>query len=226
MLLKIENVLDAAQVAHCRRLLDSADWADGRMTAGYLSARVKSNEQLPETSPVARQLGQVLLDILDANQTFLSAALPLKVVPPLFNRYAGGQAYGPHVDGAIRPVLGTPHRVRTDISATLFLTAPEDYDGGELVVNEGSDSRAFKLKAGDMLLYPGTSVHHVAPVTRGARISAFFWIQSMVRTAHHRAMLFELDTAIQNLGREGGDHDAAVRIAGVYHNLLREWADS
>ena len=226
MRLQIENVLNAAEVAQCRRVLDSADWADGRMTAGYLSARVKTNEQLPETSPVARQVGQLLLDRLDANQTFLSAALPLKVVPPLFNRYAGGQAYGPHVDGAIRPVPGTPHRVRTDISATLFLTAPEDYDGGELVVNEGSESRTFKLKAGDMLLYPGTSLHHVTPVTRGARVAAFFWIQSMVRLAHHRAMLFELDNAIQNLGRDGGDHDAAVRIAGVYHNLLREWADT
>lgn len=226
MLLHIANVLDDARLAHCRRVLDTADWADGRMTAGYLSARVKNNAQLPETSPVARQLGQALLDVLDANQLFLSAALPLKVVPPLFNRYAGGQEYGAHIDGAIRPVAGTAIRVRTDLSATLFLTPPEDYDGGELVVDEGAGARSFKFKAGDMLLYPGTSIHHVTPVTRGARVSAFFWVQSMVRLAHHRAMLFDLDNSIQELGRENASHPVAVRMAGVYHNLLREWADT
>jgi PKHD-type hydroxylase len=181
---------------------------------------------LPENHPLARQFGQLILDALDKNQLFISAALPLKVVPPLFNRYAGGQSYGGHIDGAVRPVPGTPHRVRTDLSATLFLSAPEEYDGGELVIETPAGSQRVKLAAGDMVLYPGTSVHRVEPVTRGNRFAAFFWIQSMVREESKRDILFELDTSIQQLGRDTPGHASLVRFAGVYHNLLRLWADT
>ena len=196
MLLHIPGLLDAAQVAECRAALEAAEWSDGKATAGYLSSSVKDNMQLPENHPLARRLGEMILDALDKNQLFISAALPLKVVPPLFNRYAGGQAYGGHIDGAVRPVIGTPHRVRTDVSATLFLSAPEDYDGGELVIEEKLGQRRVKLAAGDMVLYPGTSVHRVEPVTRGARLAAFFWVQSMVREEAKRDILFELDTGL------------------------------
>jgi PKHD-type hydroxylase len=226
MLLQISNVLSAAQVAEMRKVLETAEWSDGKATAGYLSSRVKDNLQVPENHPVARKLGATILDALDANPLFISAALPLKVVPPLFNRYSGGQSYGGHIDGAVRPVLGTPHRVRTDLSATLFLTAPEDYDGGELVVEDRGGARRIKLAAGDMVLYPGTSVHHVEPVTRGARVAAFFWIQSMVREEAKRDILFELDTALQQLGRDASGHPSLVQIAGCYHNLLRLWSDT
>ena len=226
MLLHIPNVLCAAQVSECRAALDAAEWADGKATAGYLSSRVKDNVQLPEGHPVARRLGDIILDALDRNQLFISAALPLKVVPPLFNRYSGGQSYGGHIDGAIRPVFGTPHRVRTDLSATLFLSAPEDYDGGELVTEDRGGTRRIKLAAGDMVLYPGTTVHHVEPVTRGARLAAFFWIQSMVREEAKRYILFELDTALQQLGRDTPEHPSLVQIAGCYHNLLRLWSDT
>src|SRR5215471_10506436 len=195
MLIVIPKVLSSTQIAECRAALENAEWADGKATAGYLSARVKDNQQIPETHPLARRLGGVILDALDKNQTFIAAALPLKVVPPLFNRYAGGQSYGGHIDGAVRPVAGTPHRVRTDLSATLFLSEPQDYDGGELVIEDRLGDRRIKLAAGDMVLYPGTSVHHVEPVTRGVRLAAFFWIQSMVREDSKREILFEMDTA-------------------------------
>jgi PKHD-type hydroxylase len=226
MLVHIPNVLTTAQVAECRAALDGAEWSDGRATAGYQSTRMKNNRQLPETHPVARQLGDMILTALDRNPLFMSAALPLKVVPPLFNRYEGGQAYGNHIDGAIRPVAGTPHRVRTDLSATLFLTDPGDYDGGELVMEDTFGSERVKLPAGDMVLYPGTSVHRVEPVTRGSRISAFFWIQSMVRSDDRRKMLFELDGAIQKLAVSASDQEPVVRITNIYHNLLRQWADT
>jgi PKHD-type hydroxylase len=226
MLLQIPNVLNPAQIMDMRGALETAEWSDGKATAGYLSSRVKDNVQVPENHPVARKLGAVILDALDGNPLFISAALPLKVVPPLFNRYSGGQSYGGHIDGAIRPVAGTPHRVRTDLSATLFLTAPEDYDGGELVVEDRSGVRSIKLAAGDMVLYPGTSVHHVESVTRGARLAAFFWIQSMVREEAKRDILFELDTALQQLGRDAPGHASLVQIAGCYHNLLRLWSDT
>lgn len=226
MLLQISDVLSAAQVAECRKALEAAEWSDGKATAGYLSSRVKDNAQLPEAHPVARKLGAMILDVLDVNQLFISAALPLKVVPPLFNRYSGGQSYGGHIDGAVRPVFGTPHRVRTDLSVTLFLSAPDDYDGGELVIEERSGPRRIKLSAGDMVLYPGTSVHHVEPVTRGARLAAFFWVQSMVRDEAKRDILYELDTALQQLGRDAPDHPSLVQIAGCYHNLLRLWSDT
>jgi PKHD-type hydroxylase len=224
MLLIIPRVLTAVQVAQCRHALDEAQWTDGRATAGYLSSAVKDNVQLPEDHPAARKLGGIILDALDTNQLFISAALPLKLVPPLFNRYAGGQSYGGHIDGAVRPVLGTPHRVRTDLSATLFLSDPAEYDGGELVIDD--IGQRLKLPAGDMVLYSGTSVHRVEPVTRGARLAAFFWVQSMVREDARRDVLFQIDTALQELGRDVANHPSLVRLAGAYHNLLRLWSDT
>jgi PKHD-type hydroxylase len=226
MLLTIPHILSAAQVAEFLEALQTAEWADGRATAGYLSSRTKNNEQLPETHPLARRLGNVILDELDKNQQFIAAALPARVLPPLFNRYTGGQAYGGHIDGAVRPIPGSPFRVRTDLSATIFLTDPNEYDGGELVIGEGGQETRVKLAAGDMVLYSGGTVHRVMPVTRGARIAAFFWIQSMIRDETQRSILLELDNALQQLGRTGADHDACVRLAGVYHNLLRQWADT
>jgi PKHD-type hydroxylase len=226
MLLRIPQLLTQAQVEECRAALETADWTDGKATAGYLSSRVKDNAQVPEGHKIARKLGDMILDALDKNPLFVSAALPLKVVPPLFNRYSGGQSYGGHIDGAVRPVYGTPHRVRTDLSATVFLSAPEDYDGGELVVEDTFGPRRIKFPAGDMVLYPGTSVHHVEPVTRGARLASFFWIQSMVREDQKRAMLFDLDTSLQQLGRDTPGHPALVQLMGVYHNLLRLWSDT
>jgi PKHD-type hydroxylase len=226
VLLRIPGVLTAVQAAEFRAALDGAAWADGRNSAGYLSQAVKSNEQLADTDPTARRLGDLLIVALEKNGLFTSAALPLKVMPPLFNRYTVGQTYGAHVDGAIRPVAGTAHRVRTDLSATLFLCDPESYDGGELVVREGGNDQGVKLAAGDMVLYPGSSVHRVAPVTRGVRLAAFFWVQSMVRDATQRGVLLDLDTAIQRLARDVPGNPALVDLAGVYHNLLRVWADA
>ena len=224
MLLTIPQLLNAEQVAQCRDALQGAEWSDGKATAGYLSSRVKDNAQLPESHPLARRLGEMILDALDQNQLFISAALPLKVVPPLFNRYTGGQSYGGHIDGAVRPVPGTPHRVRTDLSATLFLSEPEDYDGGDLVIEDAG--QRIKLPAGDMVLYSGSSVHHVEPVTRGARLAAFFWVQSMVREDSRRDVLFQIDTALQELGRDVPGHRSLVKLAGAYHNLLRLWSDT
>jgi PKHD-type hydroxylase len=207
-------------------LFEKTDWVDGRVTAGHQSSRVKDNMQLPEGSPVARQLGEMVLNALGQNPLFVTAALPLRVFPPLFNRYQGGQSFGTHVDNAIRPVTGTPHRIRTDLSATLFFSGPEDYAGGELVVEDTYGTHSVKLPAGHMILYPSTSLHHVRPVTRGARIASFFWIQSMVRDDGERSLLFDLDMAIQRINRETPDNPAAVQLTGVYHNLLRRWADA
>jgi PKHD-type hydroxylase len=226
MLVRIPQVLSAQEVKDCRKALETAEWSDGKATAGYLSSRVKDNVQVPEGHPVARRLGDMILDALDKNQLFISAALPLKVVPPLFNRYEGGQQYGGHVDGAVRPVFGTPHRVRTDLSATIFLSEPSEYDGGELVVQDLLGESRIKFPAGDMVLYPGTSVHRVEPVTRGARVAAFFWIQSMVREDAKRDLLFQIDTSLQQLGRDVPDHGSVVQLMGVYHNLLRLWSDT
>lgn len=226
MLLTIPNVLTPEQVAACVARLATASWADGRESAGYLSQPVKHNSQLADNDPLARELGDTILRALEKNPRFFAAALPLKVLPPLFNRYAGEQTYGRHIDGAIRPVAGTHHRVRTDLSATLFLSAPESYDGGELVVQDTFGERSVKLSAGDLVLYPGTSVHRVAPVTRGERLAAFFWLQSMVRDVTQRSILFELDSAIQRLAADVPQHPSLVDLAGVYHNLLRSWADS
>jgi PKHD-type hydroxylase len=225
MLLPIPDVLKADQVLRARQLLAEADWVDGRVTAGHQSARTKDNMQLPEGSPAARELGAMVLAALEQNALFISAALPARVFPPLFNRYQGGQSFGTHVDNAIRQVTGTPHRIRTDLSATLFFTGPDEYDGGELVVEDTYGTHTVKLPAGHMILYPSTSLHHVRPVTRGARIASFFWIQSMIRDDGERTLLFDLDVAIQRLNGEGAAHPAAVQLTGVYHNLLRRWAD-
>lgn len=226
MILTIPGLLTVAQIADFRQALDGVEWVDGKATAGYLSSRAKNNEQVPEEHPVGRRLGNVILGELDRNQSFISAALPMRVLPPLFNRYTDGRSYGGHIDGAVRPIAGTPFRVRTDLSATLFLADPAEYDGGELVIGEGEDEKRVKLPAGDMVLYSGGTVHRVMPVTRGVRVAAFFWVQSMVRDETQRAILFDLDNALQRLGRTGADHDACVRLAGVYHNLLRQWVDS
>ena len=226
MLLQVPKVLDADQIAQCRRMLDEADWADGRITAGYQSAQAKHNLQLPEDAPAARELGDLVLAALQRSPLFLSAALPLKVFPPLFNRYAGGHAFGNHVDNAIRQVRGTPHRIRTDLSATLFLSAPDEYDGGELVVEDTFGTHAVKLPAGDMILYPASSLHLVRPVTRGVRTASFFWIQSMVRDDGERTLLYDLDRATQQVHRDLPDSPAALQLTGIYHNLLRRWADA
>lgn len=225
MLLHIPNVLTQEQVAECRLLLEAAEWVDGRVTAGYQSARAKNNTQLPENHPAARQVGDVILRALESNALFLSAALPLRVFPPLFNRYAGGQSFGTHVDNAIRQSNVSGVRIRTDLSATLFFAAPEEYEGGELVVEDTYGVQQVKLPAGDMVLYPATSLHHVRPVTSGARLCSFFWMQSMVRDDGRRSLLFDLDVAIQRVTQDAPDHPAAVPLTGVYHNLLRQWAD-
>jgi PKHD-type hydroxylase len=225
VLLQIPDVLTPQQVAHARRLLDNAGWVDGRVTAGHQSTRVKDNRQLPEDHPVARELGEMILVALGRNPLFLSAALPLRVFPPLFNRYEGGQAFGNHVDNAIRQVSGSGARLRTDLSATLFLADPEEYDGGELLVEDTYGVHSVKLQAGHMVLYPSTSLHNVRAVTSGARIASFFWVQSMVREDGERTLLFDLDTAIQRLTLDLPDHPAAVQLTAVYHNLLRRWAD-
>lgn len=226
MLVRIAKVLSAEELAQCRERLGSADWQDGRHSAGYLSRRVKDNAQLADADPVARALGELILNALDRSALFTSAALPLKIVPPLFNRYESDQTYGYHIDGAIRPVTGTPHKVRTDLSATLFLSDPDEYDGGELIVRDSLGERSVKFAAGDMALYPGTSVHRVSPVTRGSRLASFFWIESMVRDQNQRSILFQLDKATQAIAAELPEHPAVVDMAGVYHNLLRCWADT
>jgi PKHD-type hydroxylase len=225
MLLQIPDVLSAEQTAQCRRILGEAEWVDGRVTAGHQSARVKDNMQLPEDHPAARELGDMILAALQNSALFMAAALPLKVFPPLFNRYQGGHSFGNHVDNAIRQVTGSPHRVRTDLSATLFLTSPEDYDGGELIVEDTYGVHNVKLPAGHMILYPSSSLHHVRPVTRGARIASFFWIQSMVRDDGERTLLFDLDMAIQRMSHDVPDHPSTLQLTGVYHNLLRRWAE-
>jgi len=225
MLLHVPDVLSADQVAHCRRIVDGAEWIDGRVTAGYQAAPLKSNRQIPEDHPAAREAGDLVVKALERVPLFRSAALPYKVYPPMFNRYDSGETFGIHVDTALRGVAGTPHRVRTDLSATLFLSAPEDYDGGELVIEDTYGAHSVKLPAGHMILYPGSSLHQVRPVTRGTRIASFFWIQSMVREDSRRTMLFEMDSAIQQLGRDVPDHRAVVQLTGVYHNLLRQWAE-
>jgi PKHD-type hydroxylase len=225
MLLQIPDILTPDQVADARKRLDAASWVDGRVTAGHQSARAKDNLQLPEDSPVARELGDQILNALQRSPLFISAALPARVFPPLFNRYQGGQSFGNHVDNAIRHVSGTPVRIRTDLSATLFFSNPVEYDGGELVIEDTYGVHSVKLPAGHMVLYPSTSLHHVRPVTRGARVASFFWIQSMVRDDGERTLLFDLDSAIQQLTQARSDHPTAVPLTGVYHNLMRRWAE-
>jgi PKHD-type hydroxylase len=225
MLLQVPDVLTADQVASCRKTLEAAEWIDGRITAGHQSARAKDNLQLREDLDEAKQLGDVILVALERSPLFMSAALPLKVFPPLFNRYENGQSFGNHVDNAIRQVAGTPHRVRTDLSATLFFSNPDEYDGGELVVEDTYGVHSVKLPAGHLSLYPASSVHHVRAVTRGARFASFFWIQSMVRDDGERTLLFDLDVAIQRLMDEVPEHRSVVELTSLYHNLLRRWAD-
>jgi PKHD-type hydroxylase len=226
MLVAIPEVLSAEQVAECRRALGDAEWVDGRATAGYTSERVKNNRQIAERHPIARQLGDMIVGALERNPLFVSTALPRRIVPPLFNRYEGGETYGNHVDGAVYPVAGTPHRVRTDLSATLFLSPPEDYDGGELVIDDTYGAHRVKLPAGDLILYPGSSLHRVEPVTNGTRLASFFWVESMVRDDGERRLLFDLDTAIQQLAAAQPDNPPVLQLINVYHNLLRRWADT
>lgn len=223
MLLPIPNVLTAEQVTEARQILEQADWVDGRVTAGHQSGRTKDNMQLPEGSPAALQLGDMVMEGLSRNALFISAALPKQVFPPLFNLYTGGQSFGTHVDNAIRQ--SPAGRIRTDLSATLFLAGPDEYDGGQLVIEDTYGTQEVKLPAGHLILYPATSLHHVTPVTRGARIASFFWIQSMIRDDGRRTILFDLDNAIQNLNTTNPNHPSAVQLTGVYHNLLRQWAE-
>ncbi len=223
MIVRIERLLSGEQLSDIRRRIDGANWADGRLTAGHQSARVKFNLQLPQGEPGAREAGDIVLRALEASAAFISAALPRHVYPPLFNRYQSGMAFGAHVDNAVRQIPGTHHRLRTDVSATLFLSDPAEYDGGELAVQDTFGAHSVKLAAGDLVLYPASSVHRVQPVTRGVRTAAFFWIQSMVRDDDARRLLFELDTAIRDLG--AADQDPLLRLTGCYHNLLRRWAD-
>ncbi len=225
MLLQVPNVLAPVDVVRARKILDAAEWVDGRVTAGHQSAQVKQNEQIPENSEAALQVGASIVQALNRSPLFLSAALPLRIFPPLFNRYSNGHSFGTHVDNAVRQVSGTSQRIRTDLSATLFLSGPDEYEGGELVVEDTYGVHSVKLPAGHMVLYPSTSLHHVRAVTAGARVASFFWIQSMVRDDGQRALLFDLDTAIQSLGADGPGHPASVQLTGVYHNLLRQWAE-
>jgi PKHD-type hydroxylase len=225
MLLRIPQVLDAAELARFRARLAAATWVDGNATSGYQSAQAKKNEQLAEDSAEARELGDAVLAALARNQLFFSAALPKQVFPPLFNRYGVGMTFGNHVDGAIRSHAATRLRMRTDLSATLFLAAPEDYDGGELLVEDNFGTHNVKLPAGDMVLYPASSLHRVTPVTRGTRVASFFWIQSMVRDDGQRTLLFDLDMSILKLTRDHPQHPGLVSLVGVYHNLLRMWSE-
>ena len=226
MLTVIPDLLTPAQLVALRAELDAADWVDGNATSGAQSALAKRNTQLPEDSAAARAGGSMVLDALAASPLFVAAALPLKVFPPLFNRYAEGDAFGAHVDTAIRIRRGSDFRIRSDLSATLFLSDPDSYDGGELTITTQFGAQSVKLPAGQLVLYPASSVHHVTPVTRGTRVASFFWIQSMVRDDGARALLFEQDTAIQSIAtRLGSDDPEIVRLTGVYHNLLRRWAE-
>lgn len=225
MLIQIADVFSPSEAADIRQRLEAADWVDGKVTAGYQSAQVKKNRQLPEGLPLAQELGALILQRLGSNNLFMSAALPRKIFPPLFNCYEGGESFGYHVDNAVRPVKGAAERVRTDLSATLFFSEPDTYDGGELVIDDTYGPRQVKLPAGHMVLYPGTSLHRVNPVTRGARISSFFWMQSLVREDSQRALLLDLDVAIQRLNQDVADHPSLVQLTGIYHNLLRRWVD-
>ena len=225
MLIHIPQVFTREQVHTLRAAIDAADWIDGRASAGRQGAQVKHNRQLPDGSPVALAQGQLVLQALAAHPTFFTAALPVRTTPPLFNRYAAGETYGLHVDGAVRRVPGAPPWLRTDVSSTLFLSDPEDYDGGELVVVDTYGEHEVKLPAGDLILYPSTSLHRVEPVTRGERVASFFWSQSMVRDDAQRAMLFELDQTIQKLRARHGETDEALALTNHYHNLLRLWAE-
>jgi PKHD-type hydroxylase len=225
MLVPVPELLTADEVAQFRATLSRVEWGDGRVTAGPQAAQVKNNLQLSEDHPVARELGEIILRKLARNPLFTSAALPLKVFPPLINRYEGGGSFGMHIDTAVRYTSLPPHRVRTDLSATLFISSPEDYDGGELTVEDTYGVHKVKLPAGHLILYPARSLHAVTPVTRGARVAAFFWVQSMIREDARRALLFDMDRAIQRLNKDFPAHPSVTELTGVYHNLLRTWAE-
>ena len=225
MLLQIPQVFTRDEVLRIRSALEQAEWQDGKVTAGYQSAQAKHNLQLAEDNPLAREIAEAMLQRLWQNPLFMSAALPLKVFPPLFNCYSAGGSFDYHVDNAIRDIRGTAERVRTDLSSTLFFSDPEDYDGGELVIQDTYGVQRVKLAAGDMLLYPSTSLHKVEPVTRGARLASFFWTQSLVRDDGQRTLLFEMDQAIQQLTRDVPQHPSLIQLTGNYHNLLRRWAE-
>ena len=226
MMLHIPEVLTPEQVARCRDVMTKADWVDGNVTAGHQSRKVKYNLQLPEESQEARELGDMVLRALYKSDLFMSAVLPQQVFPPLFNRYDAGMTFGAHVDNAIRTHPQQPIRIRTDVSATLFISAPEDYDGGELVVEDTYGSHEVKLPAGDLIIYPATSLHNVTPITRGSRIASFFWTQSLIRDVSKRALLFDLDMSIIQLTHDHPEHPSLVSLTSVYHNLLRQWAEA
>ncbi|MFV1872598.1 MAG: Fe2+-dependent dioxygenase [Oleiphilus sp.] len=227
MIIPIKNVLSQEQLVHIQNLLAEAEWQDGLQTAGQQSASVKANHQLAEQSELAQYLGDQVLDALSTHPLFISAALPLKIYPPMFNRYQRHETYGLHVDNAMRVVPGTPVRVRTDLSATLFLSEPDEYEGGELRIEDYCGAKEIKLSAGDLILYPATLLHTVKPVVSGCRLASFFWIQSMVRQHEHRSILFELDQSIQSLSQENGhEHPDTLRLSGVYQNLIRQWSDT
>ncbi|MBQ4832772.1 Fe2+-dependent dioxygenase [Pseudoalteromonas sp. MMG010] len=224
MLIKVPDLLTKEEVAYCYEKLLKAQWADGSITAGYQSSQAKNNLQLPENSPEALELGEIIMAALARNNLFMSAALPAKIFPPLFNCYQGGQSFGVHVDNAIRQVPGTPVKVRTDVSMTVFLNEPDEYEGGELVIEDTYGSHSVKLPAGSMVLYPSTSLHRVTPVTKGRRLASFFWLQSMVNSDEKRGLLFDLDMSIQGLREKVADSPEIIQLTGVYHNLLRQWA--
>lgn len=228
MLVHIPNLLNSEHLAHFRRQLDAdnAPWVDGRVTAGHQGIHVKQNQQLAEGSPLAIELGNIVLAALERHPLFISAALPNRVYPPMFNRYQGGMHFGSHVDGSIRLLPGTGQKIRTDLSATLFLAPPDSYDGGELLIEDTYGTQTVKLPAGDLILYPASSLHRVNPVTHGMRLACFFWVQSMVRDDGQRTLLFDLDGAIQQLTATNADQSSRVKLTGVYHNLLRHWAES
>lgn len=226
MMFHLQHVLDPDQLARCQSLLAEAEWADGRVTAGTQAATAKNNLQLPEDSPHAQALRDIVLEALSRSALFFTAALPKRIYPPLFNRYGDtANSFGNHVDNAIRTHPASAQHVRTDLSFTLFLNQPEDYEGGELVIEDGFGGRPVKLPAGDLILYPSYSVHRVEPVTRGARLACFSWLESMVREPQQRELLHEMDMAILALRQERGETDTAVRLTSCYHNLLRMWAN-
>ncbi|VEE16802.1 Fe2+-dependent dioxygenase [Ectopseudomonas mendocina] len=226
MLIEIEGLLSAEEVDEVRRQLLAQPWVDGKVTAGVQSAQVKANRQLDEDNPLARQFGELILRRLSDNALFMSAALPKRIYPPLFNRYGDGEAFGFHVDNAIRGIKGVRERVRTDLSATLFLADPASYDGGELVIRDTFGEQRVKLAAGNLVLYPGSSLHRVEAVTRGERLASFFWIESLVREDSQRQILLDMDVAIQRLTAQGADDQSLLELTGVYHNLLRRWSDT
>jgi PKHD-type hydroxylase len=223
MLLHIPDILDREQLRQLRAALDAADWTDGRETVGAQGAQVKRNRQLPDASPLRRQLGEVVLAALAKSPLYHAATLPLRTLPPRFNRYEGGGEYGMHVDGSVM-ALPNGEQLRSDISCTLFLSDPGDYDGGELIVSDTYGEHEVKLPAGDAIIYPSSSLHRVQPVTRGVRVAAFFWVQSLVRDDSRRRLLYELDATIQRLVATRADRDAVLQLTGTYHNLLRQWA--